>query len=149
MLPPLSVFTGQILSWKSQSFPHFGNPYIFLLINLAILASLSIYTWASIALGAKASNLTHRGIVSKGPYKYIRHPAYVCKNFAWWLGGIPLILAATSGLLSIILIIGSLASWSTIYYLRAITEERHLRSVNGEYDKYAKEVPYRFIPGVV
>jgi hypothetical protein len=30
-----------------------------------------------------------------------------------------------------------------------VTEEDHLRSVDGEYASYAAEVHYRFIPGVV
>jgi protein-S-isoprenylcysteine O-methyltransferase Ste14 len=37
---------------------------------------------------------------------------------------------------------------SSIYYMRAITEERHLGR-DAEYRAYMKKVPYRFIPGVV
>ena len=37
---------------------------------------------------------------------------------------------------------------STIYYWRAITEERHLMR-DEEYRRYMKKVPYRFIPGVL
>ena len=33
--------------------------------------------------------------------------------------------------------------------LRALTEEDHLRSVDGDYAAYARRVRYRFIPGVV
>jgi protein-S-isoprenylcysteine O-methyltransferase Ste14 len=32
--------------------------------------------------------------------------------------------------------------------LRALTEEDHLRSVDGEYATYAAKVRFRFIPGV-
>ena len=38
--------------------------------------------------------------------------------------------------------------WSTLYVLRALTEEDHLRSVDSEYAAYAEKVRYRFIPGV-
>jgi protein-S-isoprenylcysteine O-methyltransferase Ste14 len=38
--------------------------------------------------------------------------------------------------------------WTLIYVLRALTEEDHLRSVDGEYAAYAAKVRYRFIPGV-
>ncbi len=61
-----------------------------------------IFSWASIALGFKASNLTNRGIVTHGPYAFVRHPGYAAKNFAWWLGALP-VLGAT-------LAAGSLAS---------------------------------------
>jgi protein-S-isoprenylcysteine O-methyltransferase Ste14 len=37
--------------------------------------------------------------------------------------------------------------WSFIYFLRAVTEERHLSS-DPDYLAYCKRVPYRFIPGV-
>lgn len=55
---------------------------------------MAIYSRASLALGFKASNLTNRGIVSHGPYKYVRHPAYICKNLAWIIGGFPMIYMA-------------------------------------------------------
>jgi protein-S-isoprenylcysteine O-methyltransferase Ste14 len=35
-----------------------------------------------------------------------------------------------------------------IYYMRARTEEKHLRK-DPEYRAYMKKVPWRFIPGVV
>jgi len=37
---------------------------------------------------------------------------------------------------------------SSIYYVRAITEEPHL-SLDPDYVKYCKHVKYRFIPGVI
>ena len=37
---------------------------------------------------------------------------------------------------------------TAIYYMRAITEERHLAR-DPEYRLYMKKVPYRFIPGVL
>jgi protein-S-isoprenylcysteine O-methyltransferase Ste14 len=36
---------------------------------------------------------------------------------------------------------------SSIYYMRAITEERHLER-DAEYRIYAKKVRYRFVPGL-
>ena len=29
------------------------------------------------------SNLTHRGIITSGPYRFTKHPSYVSKNIAW------------------------------------------------------------------
>ncbi|MDQ1344318.1 MAG: hypothetical protein QG650_1038 [Patescibacteria group bacterium] len=42
----------------------------------------------------------------------------------------------------------SLLAWSGLYFLRAVTEERHLRMANNGYAEYAEKVPYRFVPGV-
>ena len=113
---------------------------------------MGVYSLASVALGFRASNLTHRGIVSWGPYRFVRHPAYMCKNLAWWIGGIPILMgvfsqdSGNSLFIAFLLAFLTACCWSGIYFLRAITEERHLRSVNGEYDVYCKKVPYRFIP---
>ena len=111
---------------------------------------MGVYTWASVSLNFKASNLTHRGIVARGPYGFVRHPAYVCKNLAWWIGLQPALWGAVhASPMNAVLVAGSMCGWSWIYALRALTEERHLRSVDGEYDRYCQRVRYRFIPGVL
>lgn len=146
--PPFNGLTGSVFGWHSSDFPQFtNNPTIHLVANSLLLLLMAGYSWASIALNFKASNLTHRGIVSSGPYKFVRHPAYACKNLAWWIGlGPALILAAHNSLTAVLLTVGSMLGWSAIYYMRAVTEEDHLRSVDTGYDLYCKKVKYRFIP---
>lgn len=139
--PPLNDLTGKIFGWYSSDFSDFGNININLITASLSLIFFLIYLWASIALGFKASNLTNRGIVSHGPYKYIRHPAYSAKNLSWWLMAIPFI--QTSGLVAIL----GLSVWTIVYYIRALTEERHL-SQDIDYVEYSKKVKYMFIPGV-
>ncbi len=87
--PPFNDFTGRFLQWQSSDFPYFENSYVHVAANVTVLVAMAIYSWASIALGFKASNLTNRGIVSRGPYSVVRHPAYAAKNFAWWIGAMP------------------------------------------------------------
>ena len=146
--PPFNGLTGSVFGWHSSDFPQFtNNPTVHLLANSLVLLLMAGYSWASIALNFKASNLTHRGIVSSGPYQFVRHPAYACKNLAWWIGlGPALILAAHTSLTAVLLTAGSMLGWSAIYYMRAVTEEDHLRSVDHAYDLYCKKVKYRFIP---
>jgi protein-S-isoprenylcysteine O-methyltransferase Ste14 len=147
--PPFNYVTGKILGSQVSDFPQFDNPTLHLTLNIAMLVLMAIYSWASVALGLKASNLTHRGIVARGPYAVVRHPAYVCKNLAWWISAIPLVsIAFGQSLQEGILAVASVAGWSMLYVLRAITEEDHLRSVDGEYAAYAARVRYRFVPGV-
>src|SRR5690606_3505438 len=111
---------------------------------------MGVYASASIALNLKASNLTHRGIIDHGPYRYIRHPAYACKNAAWWLGSLPVIAAAWSqSIWAALVALTATAAWTGLYALRALTEEDHLRKVDGEYDAYCQKVRYRFIPGLL
>ena len=148
--PPFNGIVTRMLGWSATDFPQFGNPVVHVAVSSLLLFLMAIYASASVALNLKASNLTHRGIISHGPYRWVRHPAYLCKNLAWWLGAMPAILAAwehrTAG--DAMLAVGSAAAWTAVYVLRALTEEDHLRKVDGEYDAYCRKVRYRFVPGV-
>jgi protein-S-isoprenylcysteine O-methyltransferase Ste14 len=114
-----------------------------------MLLGVGVYAWATLALGLRASNLTNRGIVTTGPYRWIRHPAYVAKNLSWWIGATPLFLkfACTDPRRLVPAILGT-AAWSGIYVLRALTEERHLGS-DPDYQAYRSRVRWRFIPRLV
>jgi hypothetical protein len=149
--PPFNDFTGRFLEWQSSDFPHFENTAVHFSANIALLTSLAIYSWASVALGFKASNLTNRGIVGHGPYAFVRHPAYAAKNLAWWIGALPnlyLVFASGDWRNSAYALL-ALCGWTTIYALRAITEERHLLLTNNGYAEYMTRVKWRFIPGVI
>ena len=92
----------------------------------ALLIGLNaIYAWATVAFGLRFSNLTHRGIITHGPYRFTRHPAYVAKNTFWWLSSL-VILPWDGGLLTALRNTALLAAVSGIYYWRAKTEEKHL-----------------------
>jgi protein-S-isoprenylcysteine O-methyltransferase Ste14 len=159
--PPFNQFTSQVLPWQSSDFPQFSTlpgdlsqgakEDLHVLANGLLLASLAVFSWASVALGFKASNLTNRGIVAHGPYSVVRHPAYAAKNLAWWIGAIPAIYfafltgGASQGVPAVLFTLG----WTGIYVLRAITEERHLLMIDNGYAQYMARVRWRFIPGVV
>ncbi len=149
--PPFNGITGRILSWQPTYLPQFDNPVVHIATNLLLLLLMAIYASASVALNFKASNLTHRGIIASGPYRIIRHPAYTCKNLAWWIGSLPAINAGLqiSSPWTVFLVLASMTGWTLIYVLRALTEEDHLRKVDGDYDKYCETVRHRFIPGVL
>jgi protein-S-isoprenylcysteine O-methyltransferase Ste14 len=96
-----------------------------------------VFAWASLTLGFKASNLTARGIVQRGPYRWMRHPAYTAKLGVWWIQGV--IFGEFT--------IGILLAFTVAYTLRAWTEERHLSAVD-DYAAYRRAVPRRFFPGI-
>ena len=129
------------------------KPAIILLASCSI-ASFAVYTASTVMFGLHFSNLTHRGIIQTGPYSVVRHPAYASKNFSWWCVMFPYAIyqavitpsADSFGLLGTHFV--GLVSLTGLYYLRAITEERHL-SKDPEYQDYMKRVPHRFIPGVL
>jgi protein-S-isoprenylcysteine O-methyltransferase Ste14 len=149
--PPFNDATSQVLAWQSSDFPQFRGDLAHFVANTLLLAALAIYSWASIALGFKASNLTNRGIVSSGPYARVRHPAYIAKNLAWWIGAMPTLylLCAGGDWRGFGHALFALAGWTGIYALRALTEERHLLMGNNGYAEYMTRVRWRFIPGVI
>jgi protein-S-isoprenylcysteine O-methyltransferase Ste14 len=147
--PPFNSSVNSMVGWHSTDFPQFENPLFQIFFWCAILGIMGIYSWASVSLGWKASNLTNRGIVTHGPYKHIRHPAYLCKNTAWWIGAFPFLwsMLANNNLTGFLIGLLSLSTWSFVYYLRAMTEEAHL-SLDRDYQEYKEKVKYRFIPKI-
>ncbi|MFN5825141.1 MAG: methyltransferase family protein, partial [Sphingomonadales bacterium] len=102
----------------------------------AILVLLTaIYAWATVAFGLRFSNLTHRGILTHGPYRWTKHPAYLSKNAYWWLATLPFLVTSGS-MTDMIRNTALLILVSAVYYWRAKTEEKHLLS-DPAYAEYA------------
>jgi hypothetical protein len=140
--PPFNSVTGQLVPYDA----YHGPPYAVLatigfhhFLMLTTLGLFFIYVWATVAFGLRFSNLTHRGIIARGPYAWIRHPAYATKNLAWWTESInnfgsPWQFAYIFGC-------------NLLYVTRALTEERHL-GLFADYREYCKKVKWRFFPGI-
>jgi protein-S-isoprenylcysteine O-methyltransferase Ste14 len=146
--PPFNVLGGYLTgdvtrdSWRIEDVSN--HPLLFIAASAGIIALLAVYTWATFAFGMRFSNLTNRGIICNGPYRVVRHPAYICKNTAWWIASIPILLIGWEvGLLHA----AHLAMVTGVYFLRAITEERHLMR-EPHYREYCQKVRWRFIPYV-
>jgi protein-S-isoprenylcysteine O-methyltransferase Ste14 len=92
--------------------------------GVAIVALSAIYALSTVAFGLRFSNLTHRGIITGGPYRFTKHPAYLAKNLSWWLISVPFVVATDwpTSLRHCLL----LALLNAVYFVRARTEERHL-----------------------
>lgn len=84
-----------------------------------------IYAWATIAFGLRFSNLTYRGVLTDGPYRFTRHPAYISKNSFWWIATLPF-LVTTHNLNDSVRNVAALMLVNAVYYWRARTEEKHL-----------------------
>jgi protein-S-isoprenylcysteine O-methyltransferase Ste14 len=112
-----------------------ASPALYAVWGSLILLTIVIYVWSTIAFGGRFSNLTHRGIITNGPYRYSKHPAYLAKNLSWWLISMPFMVnvSVAQSLRCCLL----LAMLNGIYYLRAKTEERHL-SLDPVYERYAR-----------
>jgi isoprenylcysteine carboxyl methyltransferase (ICMT) family protein YpbQ len=99
-------------------------PIVCITWGFAIMILHVVYVWSTCSFGCRFSNLTNRGIITRGPYRYLKHPAYLSKNIAWWLMSVPFVAHHTfwdATRACICLLITNF-----IYGLRAWTEERHL-----------------------
>jgi len=129
---------GTFLAYDSDNYAwgHWlgGQPVLYALWAAAIIFFLMLYAASTMTFGLRFSNLTHRGILTNGPYRYCKHPAYVSKNISWWLIAVPFIAEGSvfDAVRDCVLLLGV----NVIYYLRARTEERHL-SWDPVYRQYA------------
>lgn len=100
-----------------------------------LVALTAFYAWATVAFGFRFSNLTNRGILTNGPYRWTKHPAYLSKNAYWWLATMPFLVTSgsTADMIRNTII---LAAVSGVYYWRARTEEKHLMA-DPDYAAYA------------
>ena len=112
-----------------------GYPLATALTGAWLVFLTGVYAWATVAFGFRFSNLTHRGILTHGPYAWSKHPAYLAKNLFWWCASLPF-LATTGNPVDMIRNTIVLGMVSGVYYWRARTEEKHL-SADPAYRDYA------------
>lgn len=113
-----------------------GHPTLLAIWGGWLVILTAIYAWATVAFGLRFSNLTHRGILTHGPYRWTKHPAYLSKNTYWWFATMPFLVTSggwVDGLRNFALIAGV----SAVYYWRARTEEKHLMA-DPDYRAYAE-----------
>jgi len=137
--PPFNSFMTKHLDWFANDTVAFPTNTTTLIARIIIICLTLVFVGSTLSLGTKSSNLTNRGIVSKGTYSIVRHPAYISKVIAWWIMIIP-IFSLHAAI--------TMAVWTGIYFARAITEENHL-SQDPDYIEYKKKVKYMFIPHVI
>jgi protein-S-isoprenylcysteine O-methyltransferase Ste14 len=89
-----------------------------------ILVAKLCWIWANVTFGLRFSNLTHRGILTNGPFRFTKHPSYISKNVTWWLVSLPFLSAV--GWREALLNCVALLFVNAIYVVRAKIEERHL-----------------------
>lgn len=114
----------------------FGGSTLLLSLWGGVLVVLTaIYAWATVVFGIRFSNLTYRGVLTNGPYRFTRHPAYVSKNLFWWCSVLPF-LVDNGSTVDAVRNTFFLAVVSGIYYWRARTEEAHLLAEDPKYREY-------------
>lgn len=125
-------------------------PYLLIFWGSLIIVTKISWAWANMMFGLRFSNLTHRGIITNGPYRFTKHPSYVSKNIYWWLASVPFL--STSGWFVGLQHCVALLAVNLIYILRAKAEEFHL-SKDPTYVQYAlwieKHGLFRFVDRLI
>ena len=136
--PPLNYYVFTLLDFEQTALSININSQVEAILTIVITILWLFFVIASLNLGFKASNLTNRGVVDKGLYRFCRHPAYSAKMMIWFVQA----LFFGAYYLSLFL------AFCIVYTLRAYTEERHL-AMGRDYRDYMQRVKYRFIPGII
>jgi protein-S-isoprenylcysteine O-methyltransferase Ste14 len=129
----------QILSYEfaTPGWAHWlaGNDALLWAWGGLLLFLTGIYAWATVVFGIRFSNLTYRGVLTNGPYRFTRHPAYLAKNLFWWASVMPFLVTSGNWLDGVRNCVFLLAV-NAIYYWRARTEEAHLIAEDPKYREY-------------
>lgn len=109
-------------------------PVLWWLWGSVVVFFVAVYAWATVSFGIRFSNLTNRGIITNGPYRFVKHPAYISKCASFWMISIPFI-PHESGSMALANCV-ALAIGNGIYVVRARTEEAQLMQ-DADYRAYA------------
>jgi protein-S-isoprenylcysteine O-methyltransferase Ste14 len=116
-----------------QELPPIALAFSCALIVLGMLTSFVVLRWLGRAFSIMAEA---RRLVTHGPYRYVRHPLYVCEEIAV----IGTFIQVMSPLALMIFIMHAL-----FQVRRMLNEERVLQAAFPEYEHYARRTP-RLIP---
>ena len=138
--PPFVLMApGNVLSYQANTadwaYWFAGNAPLLWAWGAVLVGLTGIYAWATFAFGIRFSNLTYRGVITSGPYRFTRHPAYLAKNAYWWCSTLPFLVTSHS-LTDAVRNTCFLALTSAVYYWRARTEEQHLLAEDAHYRAY-------------
>ena len=109
-------------------------PVLLAIVGGAIIVLELWHWWGEAHFGIRSSNLSNRGIITNGPYRFFKHPVYLSKCIGWALIWMPF-AGGASALASLRLTLLFMAVCA-IYLGRAWVEER-LLSTDPDYVTYA------------
>lgn len=133
------------------------------LVALGMLLRLLCYRALGTLFTFDLTILPAHKLITSGPYGYVRHPAYTGSLLAFL--GIILVNLTPGGWIVECEVLGSgvlgttlrmglfmvmYGYWVAVGVSRARAEDAELRKMFGkEWDRYATEVPYWFVPGLI
>lgn len=139
---------GELLAVPAVALVAFGTPTAFSIATGLPLAFIgeAVRAWAVGYSGVttRGDAVTAPGLVTAGPYAYVRNPLYV-GNFITALGFAVAFTGADKGAKRALLVAGALGTMLAVYSNVVPHEERYLRTTFGaEFDEYVAAVPRVF-----
>ena len=136
--PFWSLISSQYIRYEGSMFWDnwlISMPVLRIVWGSVIVALLLCYACATMSFGLRFSNLTNRGIITSGPYRLTKHPAYIAKNLSYWMVSVPFI--EPLGWRVALMHCTALIAVNLLYFVRAKTEEKHLMN-DPDYRAYAE-----------
>jgi protein-S-isoprenylcysteine O-methyltransferase Ste14 len=136
--PFWSLISSQYIRYEGSTFWDnwlISMPVLRIVWGSVIVALLLCYACATMSFGLRFSNLTNRGIITSGPYRLTKHPAYIAKNLSYWMVSVPFI--EPLGWRVALTHCAALVAVNLLYFVRAKTEEKHLMN-DSDYRAYAE-----------
>jgi hypothetical protein len=120
---PQQLTAGSMQPWitYTQDF----TPLLYLVGGAIIFLEVMHY-WGEAIFGIRASNISHRGIITNGPLRFCKHPVYLSKCLAWLLIWMPFMIGG--GIIENFRLTLLWFCVSGIYLMRGWVEERLLAS---------------------
>lgn len=113
---------------------------------MLMIALLALYISATVVFGLRFSNLSNRGVICSGPYRYMKHPAYFAHVGNAWIITFVFFPAAGIELTTSLVLVP--VAFTILYRYRAVTEELHM-SEDARYVAYSDWISRNGLVGLL
>jgi protein-S-isoprenylcysteine O-methyltransferase Ste14 len=138
-LPRLAAFIGTYMPWTMVFFAHTNSALLNLMASVSLITGMALAIFTVVHLGKSFSIVPQaRMLVRSGPYRWLRHPLYICEEIAVF-GTLLQFLSPITALIFVTHI--------GVQVCRIVYEERLLRETFPEFRDYAAST-WRLIPFV-
>jgi protein-S-isoprenylcysteine O-methyltransferase Ste14 len=110
-------------------------PYLAAAWGVLVVSAQCLESLTTLTFGVRFSNLTYRGLITAGPFRFTKHPQYIAKMLNRFFFLMPFL--SMGGILGAAQNMIMFTAVCLIYFLRARTEENHLARYP-EYVEYAR-----------
>jgi protein-S-isoprenylcysteine O-methyltransferase Ste14 len=136
--PAMLILAGLDVRFQWSSIPFIAvYPSIVIIVLTSFIALWAQISNSHFILTTRNDTLRNQRVCANGPYKYIRHPGYLCMIFQWFC--YPLILSSWFSFIPALIYI-------SFIFIRIYYEDKTLKIELKGYEEYAKTTKYRLFP---